>query len=539
MPYERNKQPLQFIIDPMVVFQLWLASCSGFMIELQQGDLALQNSCIRSFFCLFLLLFITQLAIASNSKNEPSQAERIRQLERRIAVLEKNENKEQKAEKSRPQDPVLALPQLSLREKYDTAPIYNQDLAMMKMRQKYESQLRQKGIQPLPYPRIELGGSIIVLGTVKEPPDVPPRNGRTQSDINLSGANLNITSEIMPVLLGAMRISYNPNSAEKFDETTITTRVANSTIFLNTAFLTLGELNRFPFYLSGGQMFLPFGEYSSSSLFAPLSARLGRFRERPILLGFQQPGTQNGFNASIFAFEGDAFTNQKNGVINNGGANIGYVLENPYFKFSTGASYIFNIADSGGMQNTGASTIVSDAGEYVDNDYLDFEGGIDSDVPLIAFRGFGANELLVHRVPAYDARAKISIERLHLTFYGEFVQTTSPFAIENLSFNDEGAQPSAWNAEGSINFLIFDKKSSITVIYGQSEQSLALNLPQSTIGVSFNIRPQKYVSLTLGYQYDKAYPVGDTATGQLLPVSSIRFLGTTTKTTTLQVNARF
>ncbi len=33
--------------------------------------------------------------------------------------------------------------------------------------------------------------------------------------------------------------------------------------------------------------------------------------------------------------------------------------------------------------------------------------------------------------------------------------------------------------------------------------------------------------------------VGDTATGQLLPVASTRFLGTTTKTTTLQVNARF
>ncbi|CEG58546.1 putative Coiled-coil protein [Legionella fallonii LLAP-10] len=479
---------------------------------------------------------MTQSAIASNSKDELSQAERIRRLEQRIAVLEK---KEQKAEKNKPQDPVLALPQINARDKYDTAPIYNQDLAMMKMRQKYDSQLRQKGIQPLPYPHIELGGSIIGLATVKQPPDVPPRDGRTQSDINLSGANLNVTSEIMPVLLGAMRISYNPNSAEKFDETTITTRVANSTIFLNTAFLTLGDLNRFPLYLSGGQMFLPFGEYNSSLLFAPLSARLGRFRQRPILLGFQQPGTQNGFNASIFAFEGDAFTNQKNGVINNGGANIGYVLENPHFKLSTGASYIFNIADSGGMQNTGASTIVSDAGEYVDNDYLDFEGGQDSDIPLIAFRGFGARELLVHRVPAYDARAKISLDDLHLTFYGEFVQTTCPFAIENLSFNDEGAQPSAWNAEGSINFMIFDKKSSITVGYGQSEQSLALNLPQSTIGVSFNIKPQKFVSLTLGYQYDTAYPVGDTATGQLLPVSSARFLGTTTKTTTLQVNARF
>lgn len=465
-----------------------------------------------------------------------SDSDRIRKLEKRIAALEK---KERKMEKRKPLDPVLALPQVNVRDKYDTAPIYNQDLAILKMRQEYYNKLKQSHIQPLPYPRIELGGSIIGLGTVRKPPKVPPRNGKTQSDLNLSGANLNLTAEIMDSLFGTMRISYNPNSAEKFDETVITTRVANSSIFLNTAFLTWGNLNRFPLYLSGGQMFLPFGEYGSSLLFAPLSARIGRFRERPILLGFQQPGTKNGFNASIFVFQGDAFTSQKNGVINNAGANLGYVLENSYFKFSTGISYVQNIADSGGMQNTGASTIVTDAGEYVDNEFLDFEGARNRRGGFLAFRGFGARELLVHTVPAYDTRAKLRIDPLHLAFYGEIVQTTRPFAFENLSYNDFGARPSAWNSEVSVNFTLFDKKTSITVGYGESAEALALNLPKSTIGVSLNIRVQKYVSLSVGHQYDKAYPLGDNASGQLLPVASTRFLGTTTKTTTAQVNARF
>ncbi len=484
----------------------------------------------KKIICMSVLPLVSQIA-ASAPPPTYSSDKRIRMMEERIAVLE---HKEKKGAKNQPIDPVLALPQSNLREKYDTASSYNTDLALLKMRKKYYNELKQREIVPLPYPRIELGGSIIGLGTYRIPPKVLPRNGKPQSDLNLSGANLNVTSEIMEALMGSLRISYNPNGSERLDETTITTRVANSSIFLNTAFITFGDLNRSPLYASVGQMYLPFGQYNSNLMFAPLSARLGRFRQRPIIVGVQQPGTTDGFNASVFAFSGDSFVGPNSNKINNNGANIGYIFNNDVFSFNTGASYVHNIADSGGMQNTGASAVVTDAGEYVDNEFIEFDDG-----PLLAFRGFGAIQRLVHAVPAFDTRARIGIKPFHLSFYGEIVRTTTAFAEENLSFNDGGARPSAWNTEGSYMFSIWDMESSVTIGYGQSAQALALNLPQRTAAISFSISPHKYISCSIGYQYDTAYPITDDASGQLLPVSGIRFLGTTTKTTTAQVNARF
>lgn len=514
-----------------------------------QGDLAVKIRSTKKLLCMSVIPLITQVAIAatpatnshqtgSKQRNalphqqvtKPYRPTSIRMLEERIRVLE---HKQKTEAKNKVIDPVLALPQVNLREKYDTAPTYNNDLALLQMRERYYKQLIRRHIEPIPYPRIELGGSIIGLGSYRKPANIPPRNGRPQSDINLSGANLNVTSEIMSALMGALRISYNPNGAERLDETTITTRVANSSIFLNTAFLTLGDLNRLPFYLSVGQMFLPFGEYGSSLMAAPLTARLGRFRQRPILLGFQQPGS--GFNASIFAFSGDTYVGPNSSTVNNSGANIGYGFNSKIITFNTGVSYIHNIADSGGMQNTGASAIVTDAGEFVDNDFVELDDG----GPLIAFRGFGAFPQLVNNVPAYNARARIGIVPLHLSFYGEFVRPTTAFDVENLSFNDFGARPSAWNAEGTFKFNIVQMQSSITVGYGKSAQALALNLPNSSWGISFRIKPHKYISCGMGFTFDKAYPLDTDATGQGLTVPGLKFLGTNTKTLNAQVNARF
>lgn len=497
----------------------------------------MKNSFIKQIIGLSSVCLFAQMTMAASTSDSLPQNEKIKLLEERIDILE---HKHQEDIKNKPIDPVLALPQVNFREKYDTAPPYDQDLTLLKMRKGYENELKERDIIPLPYPRIELGGSVIGLGTMRKPPKVPPANGKMQSDLTLSGANLNVTAEMMQELMGSLRISYNPNGPERFNESTITTRVANSAIFLNTAFLTLGDLNRFPFYLSAGQMFLPFGAYSSSLVVAPLTARVGRMKQRPLLLGYQGTGATSAFNASIFGFKGDAFVDKHSGVLNNGGANLGYKFSHSLFSINAGASVISNIADAGGMQNTGPSTIVSDAGDFVDNDFLD-EDDEDEDADLVikTFRGFGAKENLVHKVPAVNARARLALVPIPISFYGEMVRPTRPFAIENMSFNDGGARPSAWNAEAAIRFPVFDNPSSISVGYGRSQQGLALNLPRYSTGGAFRIKFKRFLSCALGYQYDVAYPLDSFATGQLFPVNANKFVGTVTHTVVAQVTGRF
>lgn len=522
----------------------------------------MNSSFIKKIICFSSVSLLAQVVIAASGDNVPTSKNiEIRKLEERIAILE---YKQKEQVKNAPIDPVLALPQAYFRPKYNTAPVYNQDLAMLKMRKAFDSEIKDRKITPLPYPRIELGGSVIGVASLSKPPNTPPINGRTQTDINLAGANFDVNAEIIDALLGNMRISYDPNGPERIGllntriikPDTVTTRIANSNIFLNTAFLTLGDLNKSPVYLTGGQLFLPFGEYGSSLLTSPFPARLGRMKQRPILVGFE-PRFLPGFNASAFIFKGDSFVNQNSGIVNNGGANISYTHSNDWFSITTAGSYIVNIADAGGMQNTGASTIVSDAGNTVDNDFLDEEDleDIDDDdtPPTPNFRGFGTNERLERRVPAVDARARMKLKNLPFSFYGEMVQPTRSFAANNASFTSNfsegdnllGATPSAWNAEGTIHFAMFDNPSSFTLGYGHSSQALTFNLPQSTRGVTLRTTFKKVITCALGYQYDRAYPYGSYGTGQNfkdfgpLPARANQFVGTNTKTVTGQVIAKF
>jgi hypothetical protein len=493
--------------------------------------------CIQRIVSISSLSFVASFVIAASANSATS--EEYRRLEERVKILEHKQHEEMK---NKPVDPVLALPQVNLRDKYNTAGVYNQDLAMLKMRRIYDCELRARCITPLPYPRIELGGSIIGLGTVKRPPNVPPINGRTQSDLNLSGANIDLNGDITDAVLGNIRISYDPNPPEKIADNSIITRVSASRIFLNTAFITWGDLNRVPFYLTAGQLFLPFGEYNTSMLSAPLTARVGRMRQRPILLGYQSQAIP-GLNAQVFGFKGDSFIGLNSGTVDNGGANVAYTFSIPFVKVHTGASYVNNIADAGGMQNTGPSTIVTDAGEFVDNEFLDEHEDIDVQQvdagPLTTFRGFGANESIVHRVPAWNARGKLDLLILPISLYGEVVTPTRMFAPENLTFNDVGAKPRAWHGEGSYRFLFFDIPTTIAASYGRSSQALALNMPLWASGAAVRMKFKKVITCSIGYQYEKAYPIDSIATGQELPVNANRFVGARTRTWSGQINARF
>lgn len=503
-------------------------------------------SVIKKLIYVSSMSLVPQMILAHSNIHTSKNIE-IRKLQERIAILE---HKQKETLKNTPIDPVLALPQENFRPKYNTAPVYNQDLAMLKMRKSYDRQIKKRKIHALPYPHIELGGSVIGVASLHKSPQIAPLYGSYQNDLSMSGANFDVNTEILDMLLANIRISYDPGLPERVNSDTITTRINNSNIFLNTAFLTFGDLKQSPFYFSIGQMFLPFGEYSSSTLTAPLPGRLGRMKQRPILLGVE-PNTLPGFNASVFMFKGDAYTGINSGLIRNGGGNVSYTLSHSLFNLTTAGSYIANIADSGGMQNTGPSTIVTDAGEQIDNQFLDDEDDENDPFPDPAtFRGFGikGGELLAHKVPAYDARARLKLNGLPFSFFGEYLTAGRAFAPQNVSFNTNdfegdqpliGATPSAWNVEGIWSFSIANHQSSITLGYGHSSQALTFNLPQSTEGITFRTKFKKVISCALGFQYDTAYPAGTYATGQLLEARSNKFTGTTSKTVSAQVSASF
>lgn len=481
------------------------------------------------------MLSIALLSLMTNDVFASANNQNMQLLEERVTILE---HQQQVNNKTGSYSPVVATPQLNLREKFNSTPPYDQDLAMLKLRKRFNHGAKQRNLPALPYPKIEFGGSLNAFMQERRPPI-----GSSHSNLNLNGATLNAAAEVTDWLLGYINLGYDPNPAPKFirNSPTLfdTSPISNSNIYLSTGFLVFGDLTRFPLYVTVGQTYLPFGEYSTSMLAAPLPARLGRTKQRAILVGFQQPKTNDGFNASLFFFKGNTkFANHT--AINNGGANAGYALNTRYFKLNAGASYLANIADSGGMQESGPSTIVNVDGTLIDDEFItDDEDQEFPTVTVPVFTGFSGNEKLVHRVPAADLRAKLVLHRLPVFILGEYNRATTTFAPSNLSYNTLGAQPSAWHIEAGLRFKLLNLPNSIAASYDISRESLALNIPKTSTALAYTIVINRYINAGLEYRYDKNYPSGSTATGQTLTVPGVNVLGKTSQSGLLMLNVRF
>jgi len=256
--------------------------------------------------------------------------------------------------------------------------------------------------------------------------------------------------------------------------------VSNSRVFVNKAFITIGNLEKSPFYGSAGQFYVPFGTYSSFMVSSTLTKSLTRTKARAFLLGYAQQ-SDNAFYGSVYGFRGDARTSTAT-RINNGGINIGYArkIVNISAKTNIGGGLIANIADSGGMQSG---------------------------------TGFSANELLVHRVPGYNLRGVFGIGN-KVDLIAEFVGATTSFNPTDMAFNSQGAKPWAFDVEAGYSFYMLNEKpSTIGIGYARSHQALALGLPEQRYSIVWTSSLWRNTLQGLEFRHDVNYAASDTAGG--------------------------
>lgn len=277
-------------------------------------------------------------------------------------------------------------------------------------------------------------------------------------------------------------------------------RSLNSRLFLNNAFILLGDFSYSPFYGTLGQMFVPFGTYSSTMISSPLTKSLMRTKARAVLAGYQQQAA-NAFYTAVYVFKGDSH-GSAGSRINNGGVNVGYRfdLATPDVAGDFGAGLIGNMADSVGMQ-------------YTNN--------------RPQFNGFGGpspygNEKIVHRVPALNVRGKFSLGD-HLDVITEYVGATTSFNPNDLSFNVNGAKPWGMNAEAAYSFSCFEKPSAVGVGFSQIKEALALGLPERRFGLVFNTSLWRNTLQAIEFRHDINYASSNTSSG-----SGVAYVGTGT-----------
>jgi hypothetical protein len=375
-------------------------------------------------------------------------------------------------------------------------PNINEDVSLLKMRENINNRLKQLGVvKPEDHSHILLSG--IVEGQAMYNNRGASAN---TSDIDLTSAELDAyilgpsswTS-------GLLALAYDNDVGASSGVITTNNRVSNSRVFVNKAFITIGDFSQTPFYGSIGQMYVPFGTYSSSMIASPLTKTLARTKDRAILLGFQQQAP-NAFYASGYAFKGDSYVGSTNRV-DNGGVNVGYKFDSGKgVTGDIGGGWIRNIADSIGMQKT---------------DNRPFFDGFGSTSMTCGAAGTSAcgNEVLVHRVGAYDVRGTLDVGD-HWDFLAEYITASTKFNPNDMTFNASGARPSALNAEAAYSFMTFgNKPTSIAVGYGMTREALAIGLPKTRYVAALNTSWWRNTLQSLEFRHDINYSASSTATG--------------------------
>ena len=364
----------------------------------------------------------------------------------------------------------------------------NTDLLLLKQRKSLDDFATSHNEIIPDRPVVDLSGAI--EGKVTYSDGYEKSNGVSQTDFNLNRVELDAIGEIGPWATGAIMINYEDKTPHAGTTDSPNFRISNSRLKIDRAFLTIGNLNKSPVYLTAGQFTVPFGTFSSYLLADSLPKLLGRVKARAVELGY----LKNGFNASAYAFKGDSYVNNS-GVINNWGVNLDYLFH-PFNYFNVlrsfnlatdvGVSYLANLADAKNLQET----------VY----------GLAQNTTLVP-AGPANTEQLGHRVPALDGHLSLDLYPFHV--FSEFVTATKAFDVTDMSFNNVGARPSALTIEATYNFPIFQQKYAFTLGYNRSWQALAVELPKQRYAAALSTSFWPYTVETLEYYRDVNYNYGD------------------------------
>jgi len=326
-----------------------------------------------------------------------------------------------------------------------------------------------------------------------------PFIGQSNNDITLGSNELDVAAILNDSVEAFMSLAYDESPPN------IGPRVTNSSIDLNLGFVNIGNLDKTPLYFTAGQLYAPYGRYSSAMISAPLTMILARTKTRPFILGYKSQGASGPY-AAVYGFISET-TLKRSDV---GGLNMGYIFSSDTASGDIGVGLIGSITDSQGMQWTGS-------------------------LPYTTFGGFASptnGSEAVNEVPGLNIHGNVSFDRYSLT--AEWVGAARAFQPQALSFNGAGAKPSAWQLEAGVTFKTFDKPASFALGYQQSNETLALNLPHQRISGVMSISLWKDTVESLEYRHDidfktNTYANGAPAIGQ----NNVNTIGTGQRADTL------
>ncbi len=430
------------------------------------------------------LIFYCGITLANNNTTTQQLQQEINQLQTQLEQLRYNDTNHDKNNKSVAKisnfsNLVTIGAPLGMPNHYNGSilliytPSINKDYHLLQ-RNLAEQKYQTSNDNSVIIPSITLSGEIEAEALYKN-----PSNNKYTTDINLNAVKLDILVKVASWINGFTEFAYDDNSSDNSAN-----RQNNSNIYLDKAFILLGDLSKSPIYSSIGQEYVPFGKYSYASYDEPLTEDIGKTKERTVIVGYNADKNNIPYvSAYIFSGTTNHITTNR---VNNGGINLGIKLQRNKIKTQIDAGYINNIADAKGFLNTGANT---------------------------GFTGFANNNdnHLAHNVAGYDINNHITYK--NVTLINEYITAASQFNIQDLSFNNKKARPSANTIELDTAFHVINHPLTASVSYSRSRQSVALNLPKHRYIISLTDYFIHNTLVSIEYRYDKNYSHNDNGSG--------------------------
>ncbi len=376
---------------------------------------------------------------------------------------------------------VLVSSYIGVEPRYDGShlivnnPGVNNDVALLKLRKAEAAAYEQAGQTYGATPELIFSGELEATSVYT----TPYANTSSGTNFDLTDAELDTFIEANRWVSGFMTVTYNSGSDGEAN------RINNSEVQLGQGYLTIGDFSTTPFYGSAGQMYVPFGRYSSYMISSPSTKTLGRIQTRAVNLGYYSTDAELAPFAAVYGYQGATEIDgdpASNDDVEAYGGNVGIHFSHGDYSAVLATSFTSNIAESSGLQGDGS------------------EGS--------GFSQSSGSEELAKRIPGVDVNGQVSYK--DYTLLAEYVEATQEFDANDLSYNGHGAQPKALDIEAAYSFELWHP-SYVAAAYGQSWQSLALGVPAKNYGVVYSTAIWRNTALSFEVMHNIGYSNDSTA----------------------------
>ncbi len=285
--------------------------------------------------------------------------------------------------------------------------------------------------------------------------------GDSSSEFVLDTVELIMDIKVVDWATGKIVIDYDGDEDEDF--------------YLDEANITLGKTEEFPFFLTAGKVYVPFGDFSTNMIQDPLTQTLGEINPKGVIIGYEG----NGITATVFSYNGmnenEDTTDDDNDSINGFGASLAYSYEEEDKGFNAGISWVNNIADS--------STI---------SDNFESDDRAPNQIHSISDQVPGMSLNLGGKYQAFSAIA-------------EYTAALDSFTFAEVPYGTEGAEPKALNTELAYTTSIANKETVFAIGYQKSWEAYALDLPEERYITTAAMNIFDGTTVMLEYYIDEFY----------------------------------